>query len=100
MWINSLGFSQRPCGVFANFYFLTAGPSCVGFALSMNNKTLFQLSTAAAVIALGVGVWWFTRDKNPANQAIPTAESEMRREEGERIAKADADLAAKRREEG
>lgn len=66
----------------------------------MNRKSLFQLSAAAAVIALGVGVWWFTREKSPENQGIPSAQEKIQREEGERMAKADADLAVKRREEG
>lgn len=66
----------------------------------MNRKTLFQLSAAAAVVALGAGVLWFTRDQNPINQDVSSSESKLQREEGERIAKADADIAAKRREEG
>lgn len=63
----------------------------------MNRKNLFQLSAAAAVIALGVGTWWLTREKSSGNSLLPANGEEVaRREEGERIAKVNAEMAAKR----
>lgn len=66
----------------------------------MKTSTRFQLSAVAALIALGIGAWWFTRESPSVDSGLSSGqEADVRREEGARIAKADAEVAAKREAE-
>lgn len=66
----------------------------------MKKSTLFQLSTLAILIALGAGAWWATRQNNTVDSGLSSQkESDVVREEGARIAQADAQVAVQRKAE-